>query len=695
VIFINSSVMDAEKIIDDLPKNTEVVYLTSGEDGIQEITDYLAGKEKIDTIRIFSHGNEGYFVLNGEVIDGEYVTNHADVFAEWGDSLSEDADIMLYGCNLAATAEGQDLVQHITDLTGADVAASTDTTGVSGDWNLEYSTGIIEAGVITAVGYEHNLTNYLVSNTDGDTDIESSFGWAVNQANANIGADEITFDLSLDSREIIIDNTLNITDDITISGNGVGETLIREAGNNAVFNIDDGDADTQLSVAIENISIGDENSTGNPINNNEYLIINNSNIGGFGYVSNYESDWLTNSTHSNSSLEISALHADELVEVLNTDTAVTLQYNNDITVVADIIANNANGDSGELTLQAGRSVLINADITTDNGYLRIEANERIVNNGTVTANGNTVRLETNGDIIHQGIIDVSSETGVGGEVYLLGNSVGMYDNAVIIADGATGGGKVCIGGGWQGGENLPWASEVAMASAAVITANAVNSGDAGSVVLWSEGITDFEGTISADAVNGQGGQIETSGKDILQVGKNAKVSMAGENGAWLLDPATLNIVSTGGTRTPPVDYGDDPGTTQSVDVAAIEAVSSGTVILQATDKINVQASFTLQEDVSVSITGDGSDMDIEFDSSALSITAQGSGSITLDTNTEDNGELLNIGALSTETGSITLGGADGVTLANVITTQGGDNIYRCRCRSSGRGVINSKSIDKH
>ena len=211
VVFINSSVMNAENIIDDLPDNVNIVYLKAGEDGIQEITDYLANKTDIDTMRIISHGNEGYFVLNGEVIDGEYVTNHADLIAEWGDSLSEDGDIMLYGCNLAATTKGQDLVQHIADLTGADVAASTDTTGVSGDWNLEYSIGIIEAGVITDVGYEHNLTNYLVSNTHGSTDIKNSFGWALTEANTSIGADEITFDLSLDSREIIIDNTLNIT----------------------------------------------------------------------------------------------------------------------------------------------------------------------------------------------------------------------------------------------------------------------------------------------------------------------------------------------------------------------------------------------------------------------------------------------------------------------------------------------------
>ena len=61
--------------------------------------------------------------------------------------------------------------------------------------------------------------------------------------------------------------------------------------------------------------------------------------------------------------------------VLNTGTAVTMQANNDLTVLSDLIVNNPGGNGGALTLQAGRSVLINADITTDNGNLTVIANE--------------------------------------------------------------------------------------------------------------------------------------------------------------------------------------------------------------------------------------------------------------------------------------------------------------------------------
>jgi filamentous hemagglutinin family protein len=71
-----------------------------------------------------------------------------------------------------------------------------------------------------------------------------------------------------------------------------------------------------------------------------------------------------------------SIHPDFLTRTLNTGTAVTLQASNDITVSSDIIVNNPSGNGGWLTMQAGRSLLINANISTDNGNLTLVANER-------------------------------------------------------------------------------------------------------------------------------------------------------------------------------------------------------------------------------------------------------------------------------------------------------------------------------
>jgi hypothetical protein len=64
-----------------------------------------------------------------------------------------------------------------------------------------------------------------------------------------------------------------------------------------------------------------------------------------------------------------------LTATLNAGTDVILQASNDITVNSAITSNNSSGDGGDLTFRAGRSVLINANITTDNGKLNVIAND--------------------------------------------------------------------------------------------------------------------------------------------------------------------------------------------------------------------------------------------------------------------------------------------------------------------------------
>jgi hypothetical protein len=65
---------------------------------------------------------------------------------------------------------------------------------------------------------------------------------------------------------------------------------------------------------------------------------------------------------------------DFLTRTLDTGTAVVLQASNDITV-NDPIRVDAGGNGGDLTLQAGRSIRLNAGITTDNGALTLIAND--------------------------------------------------------------------------------------------------------------------------------------------------------------------------------------------------------------------------------------------------------------------------------------------------------------------------------
>jgi filamentous hemagglutinin family protein len=73
-----------------------------------------------------------------------------------------------------------------------------------------------------------------------------------------------------------------------------------------------------------------------------------------------------------------------IARILNSGTALTLQANNDITVNNAIAVNNPSGNGGALTLAAGRSILLNANIVSDNGTVSLIANDHLAN-GVVDA----------------------------------------------------------------------------------------------------------------------------------------------------------------------------------------------------------------------------------------------------------------------------------------------------------------------
>jgi hypothetical protein len=80
----------------------------------------------------------------------------------------------------------------------------------------------------------------------------------------------------------------------------------------------------------------------------------------------------------------SSLSASTLLAQLNAGTNVTLQASNDITLSTAVTVSNPNGNGGALTLQAGRSIVLNANLSTDNGNLTLIANETLAN-GVVNA----------------------------------------------------------------------------------------------------------------------------------------------------------------------------------------------------------------------------------------------------------------------------------------------------------------------
>lgn len=146
VAFIDSAIANYEILATGLSSDIAVYLLSGQQPGIEQITQVLAEYANLETLQVFAHGHDGTLQLGNQPLNQQSLAAHNRLVASWASALTEDADLLLYGCNFAATAVGQSLAQQLAYLSGADVAASSDLTGhqtLGGDWDLEYATGAI------------------------------------------------------------------------------------------------------------------------------------------------------------------------------------------------------------------------------------------------------------------------------------------------------------------------------------------------------------------------------------------------------------------------------------------------------------------------------------------------------------------------------------------------------------------------
>ena len=170
VVFVDSSVANVDQLIAGMPANATVVVLDSGRDGVQQIHDYLAANAgKVGAVDIVSHGAPGELMLGSTVLNAANLASYGSRLADIGSHMTADADLLLYGCDVASGTAGQEFIAALAAATGADVAASTDPTGAAaagGDWVLEASTGAIEAAALNIADYQN-----LLAQTIGDIKI--------------------------------------------------------------------------------------------------------------------------------------------------------------------------------------------------------------------------------------------------------------------------------------------------------------------------------------------------------------------------------------------------------------------------------------------------------------------------------------------------------------------------------------------
>jgi hypothetical protein len=161
LLFVDSSVRDYQDLVATASSQAEVHVLDSTQDAISQISQILAGRTGIESLQILSHGKSAGLKLGENWLDATNLSRYTTELQSWAKSLTQDADILVFGCEIAQGESGKTFIQQLASLTQADIAASDDLTGsatLGGDWDLEFKTGSIEAqSAIASIKYDHIL----------------------------------------------------------------------------------------------------------------------------------------------------------------------------------------------------------------------------------------------------------------------------------------------------------------------------------------------------------------------------------------------------------------------------------------------------------------------------------------------------------------------------------------------------------
>ncbi|WP_160829684.1 DUF4347 domain-containing protein, partial [Nitrosomonas sp. JL21] len=270
IIFVDPGVADYQSLIAHTGTSATIVVLDAHTDGVGQIHGYLTNTTgSISTVDIVSHGDAGVLYLGSTALSSDNIAQYEDELSNIGHQLAQNANILLYGCYVAAGQAGQRFIDRLAELIGADVAASTNLTGAAalgGDWVLEAVNmgGEVRAGALQIPAYQ----GALVSITGNSWNNPATY-------TEQSAATRIDTNVSINSWN----NGTNTSLTISVASAHAGDqlTVLSTSGNN------------QISVSGSNIIytsgfgsgtpaiIGTINSTNNGINGKSLVINLNNN----------------------------------------------------------------------------------------------------------------------------------------------------------------------------------------------------------------------------------------------------------------------------------------------------------------------------------------------------------------------------------------------------------------------------------
>ncbi|MEG4229355.1 FG-GAP-like repeat-containing protein, partial [Microcoleus sp. N9_B2] len=139
IVILDPTIPDSQHLISGIKPDTATYILKSQPDAVEQIATILAQHTGIETLHIITHGDSGKLYLGTTELNSSNIHNYSHQLQQWRNSLTDNANIILYGCSVAAGDRGHQFLTQLHQLTGANIAANPHPTGNStlgGTWDI-------------------------------------------------------------------------------------------------------------------------------------------------------------------------------------------------------------------------------------------------------------------------------------------------------------------------------------------------------------------------------------------------------------------------------------------------------------------------------------------------------------------------------------------------------------------------------
>ncbi|MFN9999500.1 MAG: DUF4347 domain-containing protein, partial [bacterium] len=102
VYVIDQAIRDADALLGALPAEAVVIRIASDRSGVAQLVEALSTQGVVGALHVLAHGAQGQFTLGSDTIAASTLEGFRAQWAEIGNTLAPQADVLLYGCSVAA-----------------------------------------------------------------------------------------------------------------------------------------------------------------------------------------------------------------------------------------------------------------------------------------------------------------------------------------------------------------------------------------------------------------------------------------------------------------------------------------------------------------------------------------------------------------------------------------------------------------